>query len=76
MVTASSASASSLSTRTGYTYINALVTGATQQGLYSIVVDSNIMDDGMATGLTTTYGYNVTSMYDAIGSYKRYKIAW
>jgi hypothetical protein len=62
--------------RTGYTYVNTLVTGATAQGSYSVVVDGTYMDDTMVTGLTITYGYNVTTLTDNMGTYKRYRLSW
>lgn len=76
MVHASGSTVSSNSVRTGYTYINTLVTGATGQGLYSVVVDGVYMDDTMISGLTGTYGYRVTTLTDVMGSYKRYRISW
>lgn len=76
MTHASGSTITSNSVRTGYTYINTIITGATTQGLYSVVIDGTYMDDTMISGLTGTYGYRISTLTDTIGSYKRYRISW
>ena len=76
MTNATTAAATATAVRTGYTYVDSLVTGASAQGARSIIVDEKYMDDSMVSGLTITYGYNVTTQREAMGSYKRYLISW
>lgn len=76
MTYASGSTVTSNSVRTGYTYINTIVTGASAQGVYSVVIDGVYMDDTMISGLTGTYGYQVSTLTDVMGSYKRYRISW
>ena len=67
--TATNAVTSSLS------YIDTLVSGATAQGLYSIIVDGSKVNNGMVSTLRA-YGYTVETSYDTMGSYPRYTISW
>ena len=76
MTYASGATITSNSTRTGYTYVNTLITGATATGARDVIVESKYMDDTMISGLTGTYGFQVTTLTDVMGSYKRYLISW
>lgn len=67
--TASNGVTSSLS------YIDTLVSGATAQGLYSIIVDGSRVTNGMISSLRS-YGYTVETSYDTMGTYPRYTISW
>jgi hypothetical protein len=61
--------------RTNLTYINGLVTGATNNGTKFIIVDGVFMDDTMADQLISL-GYNVTVAYFDMGTYPRYVIGF
>jgi hypothetical protein len=67
--TASNGVTSSLS------YIDTLVSGATAQGLYSVVVDGSRVNTSMISTLRS-YGYTVETTYDTMGTYPRYVISW
>jgi hypothetical protein len=56
-------------------YIDTLVSGATAQGLYSVVVDGSRVNTGMISTLRS-YGYTVETTYDTMGTYPRYVISW
>jgi hypothetical protein len=76
MITATTAKDNTFSTRDELTHINSLVSGATENGQYSVFVDSKIFDDSMAYALSSTYGYNVTKFNNFNGTFMSYKIAW
>ena len=56
-------------------YIDTLVSGATAQGLYSIIVDGSRVNESMISTLRN-YGYTVTTTFDTMGTYPRYVISW
>ena len=76
MISGSVAETNSTQTRENLTYINNLITGATVQGLYRIIVPNQYMDDTMASILRSIYGYNVTSRNSNMGSFQDYLINW
>lgn len=76
MISGSFATTGSTQTRTSLSYINELVTGATAQGLYRIVVPNQFMDDNMANVLRRTYGYQVQSRTSLMGTFDDYIISW
>lgn len=76
MISGSFATTGSTQTRTTLSYINDLVTGATAQGLYRIVVPNQYMDDNMANVLRRTYGYQVQSRTSLMGTFDDYIISW
>jgi hypothetical protein len=76
MISGSFATTGSTQTRTSLSYINELVTGATAQGLYRIVVPNQYMDDNMANILRRTYGYQVQSRNSLMGTFDDYIISW
>ncbi len=76
MISGSFATTGSTQTRTSLSYINELVTGATAQGLYRIVVPNQYMDDNMAYVLKHTYGYHVQSRNSLMGTFDDYIISW
>lgn len=57
-------------------YIDSLVTAATAQGQYHIVVGTKILNDAMISQLVSSYGYKVTAIKDNMGDYTTYLIAW
>jgi hypothetical protein len=76
MISGSLATTNTNTTRSSLSYINTVISGATQEGLYSTVVRENYMDDSMANVLRQTYGYNVTKKDDIMGSLSYYTIKW
>lgn len=76
MITAETAKDNTFSTRETLEYINSLISGATENGEYFIIVDGKIFDDVMSIDLKSTYGYNVTKSYHDMGTFPRYKISW
>jgi hypothetical protein len=76
MITATTARANTHSIREALTYINSLVSGATENGEYCVFVDGKIFDDAMAHALSSSYGYNVTKSYNDMGTFPTYKISW
>jgi hypothetical protein len=76
MISGSFATTGSTQTRTSLSYINELVTGATAQGRYHIVVPNQYMDDSMANVLRSTYGYKVQSKNSLMGTSNDYTISW
>jgi hypothetical protein len=75
MIASTGATASSISARTGLTYINILVTGATAQGLYNVVVPAQYIDDSMVTAIRAL-GYTVSPKNSFMGSHYDYVISW
>jgi hypothetical protein len=75
MISGSVAKTSSDTTTGSLSYINNLVTGATSSGSYHISVSNRFMNDTMAT-LLRSYGYNVTTNNDYMGTNNDYVITW
>ncbi len=76
MVSASASKTTSDNAITGLTYVNSVIPGASANGLYSVIIEGNYMNDTMADTLRTTYGYKVTPKSVDMGSYVRYQISW
>lgn len=76
MITATTAKANTHTTRDSLTYINSLVSGATENGEYYVFVDGKIFDDAMAYTISSTYGYNITKSYNDMGTFPIYMISW
>lgn len=76
MISGSQATTGSTLTRTSLSHINNLITGATAQGVYRIMVSPNYMDDTMAAELRSTYGYSVTTRSPFMGTNNDYTISW
>lgn len=76
MISGSLATNNSDSTRRTLSHINNLVTGATLEGKYNILVDEKYMDDNMSYVLTNTYGYHITKKTDLMGNANNYLINW
>jgi hypothetical protein len=76
MISGSFATTGSTLTRTSLSYINDLITGATAQGLYRIMVPNQFMDESMATELREVYGYKVNTYNSLMGTHLDYKISW
>lgn len=62
-------------TRLDLSYIESLISGATQQGLFSITVPNNKIDDTMAD-VIRTYGYDVYKKNSFLGENYDYVISW
>jgi len=75
MQSASTARSASNSATGSLDYIDTLVSGATSQGLYQVVVDGQYINNVM-TGSLKTLGYTVEVKYDSMGSFPRYNIKW
>lgn len=75
MISGSVAKTSSDTTTGSLSYINNLVTGATSSGSYHISVSNKYMNESMAI-LLRTYGYNVTSKNNFMGTNDDYVITW
>jgi hypothetical protein len=76
MISGSAALSASNTTTGSLSYISELVSGATQQGLYRIIVNNSHINDTMATELRNVYGYNVTKRNSFMGTYDDYLISW
>ncbi len=75
MQSASTARSASNSATGSLDYIDTLVSGATSQGLYQVVVDGQYINNVM-TGSLKTLGYTVEVKYDSMGSFPRYYVKW
>jgi hypothetical protein len=60
---------------TGLTYVNSIITGATTNGLYSVIIEGNYLDDSL-TGSIISSGYTITKRFDNMGTYPKYLIGW
>jgi hypothetical protein len=76
MISRLSALTGSTATRTSLTYINSLVTGATVQGAYSILVPAKYMDNSMMNEMMSSYGYMVSPKNTIMGDVNDYLISW
>ena len=76
MQTALTSKTSSDTTVSSLSYIDSLVTDASNKGLYSIVVDGGRMNESMINDLIDNYGYNVDVKYFNMGTYPTYTIRW
>jgi hypothetical protein len=76
MISGSAALTASNTTTGSLSYISELVSGATEQGLYRIVVGGQHMNDTMADNLTNTYGYEVNVRNSFMGTLNEYIISW
>lgn len=75
MQSASSARSASNTVTGSLTHIDALISGATAQGLYQIYVDGPLLNNAMTASLLSN-GYTVEIKYDTMGSYPRYIVKW
>ena len=76
MISGSAAITASNTTTGSLSYISELVSGATEQGLYRIIVGGQYMNTAMANNLINTYGYDVTVRNSFMGTYDEYVISW
>lgn len=76
MISGSAALTASNTTTGSLSYISELVSGATEQGLYRIIVGGQYMNTSMANKLIDTYGYDVTVRNSFMGTYDEYVISW
>jgi hypothetical protein len=76
MISGSAAKTASNTTTGSLNYIGAMISGATDQGLYQIYVDGKFMNSAMVNTLINVYGYKVTTKTFDMGSYPQYIISW
>ncbi len=60
---------------TGLTYIDTVIGTAASNGLFSVIVEGNYINDTL-TGSLITAGYTVHKNLDNMGTYPRYTIIW
>jgi hypothetical protein len=72
---ASTSHTNSTNSLTGLTYVNSVITGATVNGLFSVNIDGNYINDTV-TGSILAQGYNITKRNFDIGTYPTYVISW
>lgn len=75
MISGSAARIASNTATSSLSYIDSLVTGATAQGLYSVMVEGAGVNSAMITTLKS-YGFTVDTLYDTMGTYPKYRISW
>jgi hypothetical protein len=75
MISGSAARIASNAATSSLSYIDSLVTGATAQGLYSVIVEGSRVNPAMITTLKS-YGFTVNTSYDTMGTYPKYVISW
>jgi hypothetical protein len=76
MQTATNAKTGSDAIISSLSYIDSLVTDASNKGAYRIFVDYPVMNDDMMSILNTTYGYYVSKKTYDIGNFTTYIISW
>lgn len=76
MISGSAALTASNTTTGSLSYINTLVSGATTQGVYNIIVGNSYINDSMANELRSVYGYNVTKRNTFMGTNYDYIVSW
>ena len=72
---ASTRRTTSVNAFTGLTYIDTVIGTAAGNGLFSVVVEGNYINDTL-TGSLITAGYTVHKNLDNMGTYPRYTIIW
>jgi hypothetical protein len=72
---ASTRRTTSVNAFTGLTYIDSVIGTAANNGLFSVVVEGNYINDTI-TGSLVTAGYIVNKKTDDMGTYPRYTINW
>ena len=72
---ASTRHTTSVSTFTGLTYIDSVIGTAANNGLFSVVVEGNYINDTL-TGSLISAGYTVSKNLENMGTYPRYTINW
>ena len=60
---------------TGLTYVDSVIGTAAGNGLFSVIVEGNYIDDTL-TGSITSSGYSVTKKFHDMGTFHRYLITW
>lgn len=75
MISGSAARIASNAATSSLSYIDSLVTGATAQGLYSVIVEGARVNPAMITTLRS-YGFTVNTSYDTMGTFPKYVISW
>jgi hypothetical protein len=76
MISGSAAKSTSDTTTGSLSYISDLISGASQQGLYNIIVNQKHLNDSMVLELRTVYGYKVTEKNDFMGTNVEYVVSW
>ncbi len=60
---------------TGLTYVDTTIGTAAGNGLFSVMIEGNYIDDTL-TGSIVSSGYSVTKKFHDMGTYPRYLITW
>ena len=72
---ASTRHTTSVNAFTGLTYIDTVIGTAAGNGLFSVIVEGNYINDTL-TGSLISAGYTVQKNLDNMGTYPRYTINW
>ena len=72
---ASTRHTTSVNAFTGLTYIDTVIGTAAGNGLFSVIIEGNYINDTL-TGSLITAGYTVSKKNDDMGTYPRYTIIW
>jgi hypothetical protein len=72
---ASTRHTTSVNAFTGLTYVDTIIGTAASNGLFSVIVEGNYINDTV-TGSIVSAGYIVSKKFDDIGTYPRYTISW
>ena len=72
---ASTRRTTSVNAFTGLTYIDTVIGTAASNGLFSVIVEGNYINDTL-TGSLISAGYTVHKNLDNMGTYPRYTIIW
>lgn len=76
MQTAEDANTASTTAVTSLSYFDTLISGATEKGLFQIIVEGKYMTPDIINTLSLGYGYAVYELNDGLSTYNRYVIDW
>ena len=75
MQTAAAAKSAADSATSSLAYVDALISGATSQGRYSVYVEGTQLNPAGIVTLQSS-GFTVTPKFDTMGTYPKYVITW
>jgi len=75
MTNASTRRTTAINAFTGLTYVESTIGSAASNGLFSVMIEGNYIDDTV-TGSIQSAGYGVTKKFHDMGTYPRYLITW
>jgi hypothetical protein len=76
MITSVNSNILSNTTVTSLSYIDSLISDASNKGLYYIKLDGLYITEDMILDLKCNYGYEVTTQYNDMGTYPVHTISW